>query len=59
MTEKTKPPNLNDMFLAGLPLREAVLLERNIEAHPEVDSSQWWALLVSEEFCLRFPSKSH
>ena len=38
-----KPPEMSDMFLAGLPVREAAALEREIERHPEVNPSHWWA----------------
>jgi hypothetical protein len=41
----TKPPDLNDMFLAGLSLQTAVALERDIEASPSVDPAAWWQVI--------------
>jgi hypothetical protein len=35
---KRYPPDLNDTFLAGLELRGAVALARQIKAHPEIES---------------------
>ena len=40
-----KPPDLNDMFLAGLPLQMAVTLERDIEASPTIDPDAWWHVM--------------
>lgn len=40
---RNKIPDLNDMFVAGLELRDAVALEREIVACPEADSAEWWA----------------
>ena len=45
--ESKKPPDLNDMFLAGLELRDAVRVERAIKTRPEVNSEDWWRLIYS------------
>lgn len=49
--DNVRAPDINDMFLAGLPLREAVALEAEIKSHPEVLVSHWWALISGR--CLR------
>ena len=41
------PPDINDMFVAGLQLRQAVAIEREIAAHPEVSADYWWKLVKS------------
>lgn len=44
MSEELQPPDLNDMFVAGLPLRVAVEMEREIKRDPS-DPAGWWKIL--------------
>jgi hypothetical protein len=41
-----KPPDLNDMFLAGLWLADALLLEKAIGDEPDVPADVWWDRLA-------------
>ena len=41
----TKPPELIDMFLAGLEAKDATDLNRQIEQNPEVEPEFWWSLI--------------
>ncbi len=41
----TRLPEMSDMFVAGLPLREAYLLSRQIEANPKVAPEVWWQMI--------------
>lgn len=41
------PPDLNDMFVAGLPLANALALLDEMKAYPEVSADFWWAWLLS------------
>ena len=45
--DSERPPDLNDMFVAGLELRDAVALEREIKTRPEIEPSHWWAIINS------------
>ena len=38
-------PDIDDCFLAGIPLRDAVALERAIEADPTKEPAHWWKVL--------------
>ena len=44
MTEAS-PPNMNDMFLVGLPLSLAAALERDIAENPTMPVANWWKIL--------------
>lgn len=37
-----RSPDITDMFVGGLPLEEAVALEREIESRDDVTPAQWW-----------------
>jgi hypothetical protein len=43
--EQGRAPDLNDMFLNGLSLRQAVALEKAIKGNPEVPAAEWWTLM--------------
>jgi hypothetical protein len=45
MDEKSSPPNMTDMFIAGVELREAVAIMRAIETQPDKPPSYWWKLV--------------
>ena len=53
-----RPPDLNDMFVSGLPLRRAVAFERAIEENPDIPAEDWWKTLrsfASEATPIEFP----
>ncbi len=45
MDERRSPPDMTDMFLAGLPLREAVAICHAIEKQPDKPADYWWKLI--------------
>ena len=45
MDEQRSPPDMTDMFVAGLPLREAVAIRRAIEREPDKPAEHWWNLV--------------
>jgi hypothetical protein len=47
MDKESSPPDMTDMFLAGLELREAVAIHRAIKNQPDVPADQWWRLITS------------
>ena len=49
---RLEPPEISDMFVAGLELRDSVALEREIAAHPEIAPAEWWARIEAWE-CVR------
>ena len=44
---RNENPHLGDMFVAGLDLRDAVALEREMAAYPETDPDEWWSKIVA------------
>jgi hypothetical protein len=58
MNEETRNPDMNDCFLAGIPLREAVALERAIEAEPDRPASHWWKVLRAFQKSSQGPPQS-
>lgn len=36
------PPNMGDFIAYGLPLRDALRLERRIAAEPKTPAAYWW-----------------
>ena len=40
-----KPPELIDMFLAGVDAKRAAALTKQIEKYPEIDAEFWWSLI--------------
>ena len=44
---KINPPDMSDMFLAGLNVRRSAVLERAIDENPEVLPEEWWRILRS------------
>ena len=45
MSVKAELPDINDMFVAGLPLRDALRLLADIDAAPEKGAAYWWQIL--------------
>ena len=44
-SQEARNPDLNDMFIAGLELRDVVAFQHTIKAHPEILSDEWWLAL--------------
>jgi len=42
---KIEPPNLADLFLAGLSARNAHFFYKTIETNPDIPPDVWWAEL--------------
>jgi len=42
MSSSSRMPEMNDCLIAGIPLRDAVALERAIAAEPDKQPSHWW-----------------
>ncbi len=42
---RQRPPDIGDMFIAGLELRDAHLLKQQIERNPHIDPEVWWQML--------------
>lgn len=44
MSTETRTPEMNDCLIAGIPLRDAVALERAIAAEPDKEPAYWWQI---------------
>ncbi len=47
MGEKRSLPDMTDMFVAGVPLQEAVSIRHAIESQPDTPVAYWWELVTA------------